>query len=134
MKKDIIMRIVHLTLAAAAAFTLTAAPLAAQSAPEPTVQESVACMLNTLPFVMVASVNNPEALVELEGAGNFWADYADLLGEPTEADMAAAEATGTAMIEDFGKLESEADFPAFLAPYQAKFDACEDMRKTLQAG
>ena len=55
-------------------------------------------------------------------------------GKLAEADMAAAEATFAAMIEDFGKLESEADFPAFLAPYQAKFDACEDMRKLLQAG
>ena len=132
--KDIFMRIAQFTLATAAALTLTAAPLAAQSTPEPTMQESVECMLTAMPFLMVATVNNPDAVVELEGAASFWASYADLLGEAPEADMAAAEAKGMAMIEDFGKLESEADFPAFLAPYQATFDACEDMRKTLQAG
>ncbi len=128
------MRIAHLTVAAMAAITLTIAPVAAQSTPEPTMQESIECMMVTLPFLMVAAVNNPNALENLEGGGKFWANYADLLGEPTDSDIASAEAMSATMFEGFKNLESEADFPAYLAPYQATLDACEEKRKALQAG
>ena len=128
------MRIVFSTLSAIAALSLTAAPVAAQDEPSATMQESVECMLTTLPFLMVASVDNPDAVFELESAGKFWADYADLSGDPSEAEVEALTNRGMAMVEEFRALESAADFPAFLAPYQAKFDACEELRKALQAG
>jgi hypothetical protein len=128
------MRKLTMTMAALAAVTLSAAPLAAQDAPAVTMEEAGQCMMATLPFMMVAVVNNPEGLEELGAAGEFWASLADGMGEATDDQMAAMNAESEKMLADFEALQSEADMAGFVAPYQAAFDACEEKRKALQAG
>lgn len=128
------MRQIHIPLAALAAATLATAPVAAQGKPTPTIEESVQCMMVTLPFLLVATVNNPDAVEGLDNVGSFWAQTADSLGEPAEGDMDSLDAQLAEMTDGFDALETEADFAAYLAPYQAKFDACEEKRKAMQAG
>lgn len=133
------MRKIQMTLATLAAVTLTAAPLAAQdSAPmdaaNVTTVQSTECMMATLPFMMEAAVKNPDLLEEIGAAGEFWAMLADSKGEPDDAELAVFEAEADKMMADFEAVETDADMAAFLAPYQAKFDACEELRKALQAG
>lgn len=128
------MRFIHNTLAAAATCLLATAPLAAQSTPTLTMEDSAECMVATIPFMMQAMVFNPDAEEQIIGAAEFWAIKADSFGEASDSHMAGVEAETEAMLAAFEAVETEEDMKAFVAPYQAKYDACEELRKALQAG
>jgi hypothetical protein len=127
------MRNLSFTFAILSASTLTTAPLVAQDASAPTKQESVECMMATLPFYLAATLNG-SAKEDLDAAGGFWGQSIDSFGDVSDDEMDALEAQSRAMMDGLENLESEADFAAYLAPYQATFDACEAKRKALQRG
>lgn len=128
------MRIVPNTLTIMAASLLAVSPLAAQAKPQMTMEESAECMVAIVPFMMVAIVFDTADAESLMSKAEFWATQADSFGDPGDAHMAKIDAETEAMFARLETVETEADRAAFVAPYQATFDACEEKRKAMQAG
>ena len=125
------VRTFGLTMAAVA--TLAATPALAGKMPRPlTLEDSVECMVVTLPFYLAATANSPDDVERYDAIGTYWAQKGDSFGQPSDAEMEGIKGQFDVIIADFSALESDAEIPAFLAPYQAKFDACETMRKDMQ--
>lgn len=118
-------------LATAALATLAATPAMAQDPRPLTVEDSVECMIATMPFLLAATATNPNDVERFDEIGTFWARKGDSFGEASDAEMAMIEGRFDTIIGEFDTLESDADIPAFLAPYQATFDKCEVMRQSL---
>lgn len=120
---------------AIASFGLMAAPVSAKTVPTVTYEESVGCMKNGVIFFTAAHKSARFGTTgDIKKHTMFWAEQSDQLGTSTEAEAGQAYDDAIAMAKTIFALETEDEVIAFVAPYQAEFDACTAKRAALQAG